>query len=537
MIKRIFSLLIALACMSSLEAQAGWRITGEAVDGDSAAFVQTSGSEGEFVFTGKLSNRYFKVAGDAGSYVVECGDNDPLDKVLTLRPESDPSDVGLRIRYVLPTDFFRLTLKAERLTPPESLYIMGGPFNKNIEKGNWLLDHAIEMERDADNPFVFYYRGEIRYNTFGDERGSIKFLVGKTWSNNYHPVGETDVPLSQANKMRLSGGADSKWTIPKDGSGDGYYIIKINTLEETIEVEFFPEEPTEQPPVQAVSPADIFKVTLKAERIAPPQSLYIMGGPFNKNTEKGNWLLDHAIEMERDADNPFVFYYRGEIRYNTFGDERGSVKFLVGKAWGNNNYHPVGEADVPLSQADKMRLGGADSKWTIPEDGSGDGYYVIKINTLEKTIEVKLLQEGKDPDEDEGKDPDEDEGKDPDEDEGKDPDEDEGKDPDEDEGKDPDEDEGKDPDEDEGKTPNAVSAETFGMKLYPNPVRTELNISFEGEIAQVELVSLTGRKVLLHKVQGSAACTLNLQDVAAGCYVMIATLKNGAIVTQVITKQ
>jgi hypothetical protein len=84
--------------------------------------------------------------------------------------------------------------------------------------------------------------------------------------------------------------------------------------------------------------------------------------------------------------------------------------------------------------------------------------------------------------------------------------------------------------------PTSVSTENFGLKLYPNPVRTELNISLTGEIAQVELVSLTGRKVLSRSVQGSAAYTLNLQGVAAGSYVMVATLKNGAVVTQIIVK-
>jgi hypothetical protein len=81
-----------------------------------------------------------------------------------------------------------------------------------------------------------------------------------------------------------------------------------------------------------------------------------------------------------------------------------------------------------------------------------------------------------------------------------------------------------------------VAAETFGLKLYPNPVRIALNISLNSEIARVELVSLTGRKVLSHSIQGGATYTLNVQNIAAGCYVMVATLKNGAVVTQAIIK-
>jgi len=95
------------------------------------------------------------------------------------------------------------------------------------------------MERDTLKPFVFYYRGELRYNTFGDEPGNIKFLVGRTWNDNYHPAGTTNVPLLQATKIRRNGD-DTKWTIPEDRSGDGYYAITVNTLDETIEVNFEP---------------------------------------------------------------------------------------------------------------------------------------------------------------------------------------------------------------------------------------------------------------------------------------------------------
>ena len=243
-IKRIFSLFLALMYLSTLHAQTEWRITGDAVSDNSAAFVQNPSNSQEFVFTGKLTNQEFKITDGTDSYVVNCGDNDPLEQSLTLRKETAPSETGLRIRYVAHNELLKLTLKitrnskqitAVRLTPPKQLYIHGGPFNKHDP--NWLLDDAVEMERDADNPFIFYYRGEIRYNTFGDERGAIKLLLGKTWNDNYHPVGSTNVPLLQASKIRL-GGADTKWEIPADGSGDGYYRITVNLLDETMHVQF-----------------------------------------------------------------------------------------------------------------------------------------------------------------------------------------------------------------------------------------------------------------------------------------------------------
>jgi hypothetical protein len=83
----------------------------------------------------------------------------------------------------------------------------------------------------------------------------------------------------------------------------------------------------------------------------------------------------------------------------------------------------------------------------------------------------------------------------------------------------------------------SAATETYGLKLYPNPVRTDLNVSLDQEVAAVELVNIMGSKVLSRKLQGAAACTLNLQSVAAGRYVAVITLKNGAVVARIVVKQ
>ncbi|MDR0415152.1 MAG: T9SS type A sorting domain-containing protein [Prevotellaceae bacterium] len=91
---------------------------------------------------------------------------------------------------------------------------------------------------------------------------------------------------------------------------------------------------------------------------------------------------------------------------------------------------------------------------------------------------------------------------------------------------------------DDGKdSETSALAETLGLKIYPNPVRKELNISVTGKIAQVELVSLTGEKALSRKVHGVTSYTLDMQNIATGSYVLVVTLENGAVVTQVIAKQ
>ncbi|MDR2622072.1 MAG: hypothetical protein LBC48_05765, partial [Dysgonamonadaceae bacterium] len=54
-----------------------------------------------------------------------------------------------------------------------------------------------------------------------------------------------------------------------------------------------------------------------ASLFAQPENLYIIGGPFNAHNP--NWLFRDIVQLEKDSENPSVFYYRGYIGYNTFG--------------------------------------------------------------------------------------------------------------------------------------------------------------------------------------------------------------------------
>lgn len=151
--------------------------------------------------------------------------------------------------------------------------------------------------------------------------------------------------------------------------------------------------------VSYVNINQIYKITLTdgtapkiiVETAVPYKHIYLIGGPVNTNNP--NWLLRDARELEKDPENPYVFYYRGFLKYNTFGDERGAIKFLTSNTSWDPGFHPVGTGNVPLAQASKMRLNGSDTKWEIPADGSRNGYYVIKLNTLEETISVEQFQQ------------------------------------------------------------------------------------------------------------------------------------------------
>jgi hypothetical protein len=131
----------------------------------------------------------------------------------------------------------------------------------------------------------------------------------------------------------------------------------------------------------------ISQTALRIATEATPEHLYLVGGPVN--THNPNWLVEDAVELAVDAGNPAIFHYKGYLSYNILGDEPGSFKLLLGRDW-NPAYHPAGNSDAALSQALKtpvaMRLNGDDTKWTLPSDGSGNGYYEISIHTADLTL-------------------------------------------------------------------------------------------------------------------------------------------------------
>jgi hypothetical protein len=310
-----------------------------------------------------LTNQYFKITDGTNIYVLDCGDNDPLEQSITLREQTNPDETGFRIRYTSKNQFFKLTLTetsnaksiiVEKLIPPKSLYIMGGPFNENVS--NWLLEDAVEMERDADNPFVFYYRGDIRYNPVGDLGGSIKFLVGKSWNENYHPaVTGGDQPLNQAAQMRL-GGEDNKWTIPADRSRDGYYEIKVNTSDLTITIEQFIHNIDET-----------------------PRAIFLTGEAM-----PCGWSNAAPITMQKIESG--VYRWQGAVT-------SGQFKFLKAKnSWGLcyvatslDERVVLGKEHNIVYESEYYNGNGNDYKFVMPE--AGEYTFTVNLNTMKMLVQ------------------------------------------------------------------------------------------------------------------------------------------------------
>jgi hypothetical protein len=343
------SLLMTIACPPAFT-QTGWRIQGEAVPGGNAFLTQDPADTQTFSYVGRLSNQWFKLSDGTTNYVPLCGDSDPLGQTIDLRNETDPSETGFRIRYTKEKDFFKITLKespsgqqitVENETPPERLYLVGGPVNTHDP--NWWLDDAKELERDTENPFLFYYKGYLTYNIFGEEQGSIKFLTGLTWDPAYHPDGTSNHALLQAlktpAKMRLNG-ADTKWTIPANKTANGYYEISLNTLDNTICVDSF-RHSTE----------------------AYPEKIFIAGPAM-----PCHWVNDYPEAMTPVAGQYGVYRWSGITT-------QGAFKFLQARGtWGRCYVAATADEQVVFDQPHPIiyefeyyNNGGNDYKFVMPK--------------------------------------------------------------------------------------------------------------------------------------------------------------------------
>lgn len=219
--------------------------------------------------------------------------------------------------------------------------------------GKALDSDTTTLVQDAANPTIYKYVGKLKAQSF-------KLFDG---TDNYIPVCGMNDPFEQQVGME-------KQTFESQ-PGFKSSFVNPNSL-------------------YRISLTDGTAPKVITEKVVPFDKIYLIGGPVN--THDPNWLLGDARQLEKDPSNPFIFYYRGFLKYNTFGDERGSIKFLTSNSSWDPGFHPVGTSNVLLSQASKMRLGGSDTKWEIPANGSGNGYYVIKLNTLDETIQVEQFQ-------------------------------------------------------------------------------------------------------------------------------------------------
>lgn len=363
--KKIIVSLILTFAVTLLQAK-DWQIIGEMLDADTTSLVQDEVNPNLYKLVGRIQNKPFKLFDGTNTYIPVCGLNDPFDQSIDIDIQTDETQTPFRVSYVKKDQLYRISLtdgtlpklRVDIVTPLPALYLVGGPVNTNTS--NWLLRDARELDKDPTDPFVFYFRGFLKYNTQGDERGSIKFLPSNTsWDNGFHPVGTTNVPLAQATKMRR-GGADTKWEIPADGSGNGYYVIKINTLEETIQVVEFQRSDEDY-----------------------PSRIYIAGDAMPCGWDNTNPEVMEPVNVFEGK-----YSWRGKVT-------AGQFKFLKSKNnWGScyvstTENQPVqfGTLYPVIYELDYISSGGNDYKFVFEEAGN------VVINIDLKNLKMKVDQE------------------------------------------------------------------------------------------------------------------------------------------------
>jgi hypothetical protein len=108
------------------------------------------------------------------------------------------------------------------------------------QEGHWQISSGKQMEQSWDDPNVFEWTGLLKAYSYNQEPKRFKINGQYGWSPKVlHPFTQ-DASILTASQIWYNGSEDYKWAISKDG----YYHIKINVFEETIEAEYLgAEEP------------------------------------------------------------------------------------------------------------------------------------------------------------------------------------------------------------------------------------------------------------------------------------------------------
>ena len=121
------------------------------------------------------------------------------------------------------------------------------------QEGHWQISSGKQMEQNWNDPNVFEWTGLLKSYTYNVEPKRFKINGQYGWSPKVlHPFTQ-DASILTASQVWYNGSEDYKWVI----RNDGYYRIKINVFEETIEGEYLGTELPDGIRVMPEAEADI----------------------------------------------------------------------------------------------------------------------------------------------------------------------------------------------------------------------------------------------------------------------------------------
>lgn len=106
------------------------------------------------------------------------------------------------------------------------------------QEGHWQLSSGKQMAQNSSDPNIFEWTGELKAYSYNAEPKRFKINGQYGWSPKVlHPFTQ-DASILTAKQVWYNGSQDYKWVIVRDG----YYRIRINVFEETIEGEYLGTE-------------------------------------------------------------------------------------------------------------------------------------------------------------------------------------------------------------------------------------------------------------------------------------------------------
>ncbi len=144
--------------------------------------------------------------------------------------------------YRFTVDTYNKQVTGELFTQWYEAWICGGCVEdeqgKDSEPGHWQISAGKAMEQNWEDHNVFEWTGLLKNYTYNDEPKRFKINGQYGWSPKVlHPFTQ-DASILTAKQIWYNGSQDYKWRIVNDG----FYRIRINVFEETIEGEYLGTE-------------------------------------------------------------------------------------------------------------------------------------------------------------------------------------------------------------------------------------------------------------------------------------------------------
>lgn len=232
-------------------------ITGSAIPNNIAKLSNAYGIA-NFLYIGELKQGDFKIItteaiNDFTQYIVPLEEDVDVTGETRLVITGNAEAPGWSVQVDDPVYKIKINLVANKsnaqiFKSPENLYMVGGA----VECG-WNAGEAIPMTKDEQNPDVFIFDGELKIRPDNEESNLFKILGQLDWNPySLHPYNENE-PILEAGFLQVSTG-DNKWAINENQQGR--YILKVNTLYETIEARYIDGGTS----VKQIKSNDFFKI-------------------------------------------------------------------------------------------------------------------------------------------------------------------------------------------------------------------------------------------------------------------------------------